>query len=79
MASLLDAMPSGVGEPWFHGGARIVFRANLWASTNSSDVDDRSGVALEALAQLDELRLVGQEGDVVVGDLVGEGRLEAGW
>src|SRR5262249_22229527 len=46
--------------------------------SNSARVGGRTGVMLEALAQLDKLRLVGQEVPVVVHHLVGEDRFVAG-
>src|SRR5262249_10327192 len=46
--------------------------------SNSASVGDRTGVMLEPLAQLDKLRLVGQEVPVVFHHLVGKDRFVAG-
>jgi hypothetical protein len=50
---------------------------NRW-SAHAAGIDDRAGITFEALAQFDDLRLVGQERSIVVGDLVGEDRQIAG-
>src|SRR6185437_13507300 len=42
--------------------------------SNPASVDDRTGVVLEPLAQVDELRVVGQEVPVIIHHLVGEDR-----
>src|SRR6516164_10349806 len=57
------------GTPCLRGGLRL---------SNPANVDDRTGVVLEPLAQVDDLRLVGQEVPIVVDHLVGEDRLVAG-
>src|SRR5205085_11989653 len=42
-------------------------------------VHRRPVVVFEALAQSNQLRLVGEESDIIVGNLIGEDRLEAAW
>src|SRR5262245_60677925 len=59
------------------------FGRGIWPPLNgglahAADVDHRTGVVLEALAQFDDLRLVGQKVAIVVHHFVGEDRFVAG-
>src|SRR5437868_2982086 len=66
------------GGPLSHVNLHLAGDPACLRLTYPADVHHRSSVAFEALAQSNQLRLVGEEADVIVGNLVGEDRLEAG-
>src|ERR1700730_3533736 len=78
-APLRGEMKSAGADPGLASSCASGARRHVGALRLSTpaDVDDRTGVMLEPFAQVDELRLVGQEVPVIVHHFVGEDRLVA--